>query len=335
MVKRKLLCILLFLTAFVFAGSAMAATSVSWLTPPANSHYAVGTAVTLTGNASGQGASGGTGLDLVLVMDDSGSMAYYGYVDDQQNAAKALVAALPQATSSVAIVQFGSSANVVQGLTQLDGTNTAINAAIMTVNGDQGSTSIHGGINAAAPLLTANSRLQAMVVMSDGESSVTLADDAADAAVLAGVEAIHSVGMGANSGTAALQAVVNGDDDIYGNGDDYGTYKLASNIADLVGLFSGTSGNLVGLDHIDITDPDSVIHSSWATDGFGNFNYGWTLALGANIFKVEAFGDDGSSATAYITLYGDNGTPAVPEPATMALFGLGLISLAGISRRKK
>lgn len=335
--KKLLLTFLVMAAASFFATNVMAATSVQWSSPPPNTAFAVGTNVSVMGNAVGQGAVGGNGLDLVLVMDDSGSMDYYGYVDDQQNAAKALVENLPQATTSVAVVQFGVGGSQVLGLTQLNGTNTAVNNAIMSVNGDQSNTSIHGGINAAAPILNSSSnpnRLQAMVVMSDGGSSASSADSAADSAVLSGTEAIHTVGMGLSSGTTTLQAVVNGANDTYGDGDDYGTYNLASDIDSLVGLFSGTGGNLVGLDHIDITDPDGVVHTNWALDnGLGDFHIDWALTLGANIFTVKAYGTDNTTAEATITLYGTTNT--VPEPTTMVLFGFGLLGLAGVSRRKK
>lgn len=338
MVKRKLLCVIVFLTAFVFAGSAMAATSVSWLTPPENSSYAVGTAVTVTGNAAGQGGSGGTGLDLVLVMDSSGSMGWYGGQAAQSAAAKALVAALPQATTSVGIVNFDDDIDEVLALTQLNGTNTAVNDVIDRVDA-YGGTDIAGGIDAATPLLTASTntdRLQAMVVMSDGDSTLSSARTAANNAAAAGVEAIHSIGMGSTVSVSTLQAVVDGPDNNYSLKDDnYGIFTAAG-IDELLGIFSGTAGNFVGLDHIDITDPDAVLHSAWSLDdGAGNFHIDWTLALGANVFQVDAYGDDGSSATAFITLYGTDNGNQVPEPATMALFGLGLIGLAGISRKKE
>lgn len=41
----------------------------------------------------------------------------------------------------------------------------------------------------------------------------------------------------------------------------------------------------------------------------------------------------GENQYAELTVRG-NGTPAVPEPATMALFGLGLLGIAGVSRKK-
>ncbi len=322
--------------AFLSMGSmSMAATSVSWLTPPDGTHFLAGTTQTLTGQAAGQGQTGGTGLDLVLVMDSSGSMWGSG-ITAQQNAANAMITALPQSTTSVAIVSFSSSATTRLGLTALDGTNTSLHTAVNGIAAG-GGTAIHAGIGRADEVLgtaTDANRLQAMVVMSDGGSTVSLADSSADAAMLSNTEAIHSVGMGTNFSAAALQAAVNGADDIYGNTDDYGSF-VGANFASLVGLFTGSTGNLVGLDYIDITLPDATVLSNYATDGFGNFSLDYSLAVGANVFSVTAYGDDGTSATAEWTLYGDTANNQIPEPSTVLLFGVGLAGLVVRARSRK
>jgi len=320
--------------AIFLASPVMAASTVSWISPPDGSTYLVGTNVAVTGRASGVGSTGGgAGLDLTLVMDSSGSMGWgSGSPWDAQNtAAKALVAALPQGSSSVAIVDFDSSVRTWIGLTPLDGSNAVVNSAIDQVNAS-GGTNIHSGIDEATPILAGSSnpdRLQAMVVMSDGGSNLSLADSAADNVAASGVEAIHSVAMGSNASEDTLKAVVNGPDKIYGNADDYGTFN-SSTIDQLVGIFDGTGGNLVGLDRIDYIDPDGVSHTDYATDGLGNFNLNWALNLGTNVFQVTAYGDDGSSFSSTITI---NATP-VPLPASVLLFGSGLLGLLGMRKRK-
>nr|WP_321464698.1 VWA domain-containing protein [uncultured Desulfobulbus sp.] len=336
MKKTLLLSALALSTTALLNSGAQAATSAAWISPPDGSSYCVGTAVTLTGQAAGQGQVGGSGLDLVLVMDSSGSMYTAGQIA-QRNAALALVAALPQATTSVGIVQFDSYTSTVIGLTPLDGTNTAVNSAINSVDAS-GGTAIHAGVAQGASVLAGAadaSRIQAMVVMSDGESDITSADNAADTAMASGkVDAIHSVGMGPYVSDAALKAVVNGVDDTYGNADDYGMY-VGADLSALVGIFSGTSGNLVGLDHIDVTLPDGTVLADYATDGLGNFSLGYTLALGANLFRVDAYGDDGSTASAEWTLNGVRCDNPIPEPTTMLLFGVGLAGLAGVGRMRR
>ncbi|MBV5306180.1 MAG: VWA domain-containing protein [Desulfobulbaceae bacterium] len=334
MLRKRLIQGAIALASLPMAGAAMAATSVAWLSPPDGATFCAGTTQTLTGQAAGQGQVGGTGLDLVLVMDSSGSMSWYGGQAAQRDAALALVAALPQATTSVGIVDFDDNATTRIGLTQLNGTNTAVNSAINAIDAS-GGTAIDAGVTRGAQVLataTDLNRLQAMVVMSDGDSSISLAKAAADNAMaLPYVDAIHSVGMGSYTVPATLQGVVDGVDGVYGNADDYGSY-VGADLDALIGIFSGTSGNLVGLDYINITLPDGTVLNDYATDGLGNFNLDWTLTLGANNFSVYAVGTDGTFATANWTLYGTNCN--VPEPATMLLFGTGLAGLAGCRRKK-
>ena len=335
MLNKRILQTAITVASLSLAGSAMAATSVSWLTPPDGTHFLAGTTQTVTGQAAGQGQTGGTGLDLVLVMDASGSMGGTG-ITSQRAAANAIIDALPQATTSVGLVSFTNGAITRQGLTALDGTNGTLHTTVNGINAG-GGTAIHNGINQANLVLGSSvavtTRLQAMIVMSDGGSSISAADNAADSAMASHTEAIHSVGMGRFFSAAALKAAVNGTDNTYGNADDYGSF-VGANFASLIGLFSGTTGNLVGLDHVDITLPDGTVMTNYATDGFGNFTLNYTLALGANVFSALAVGADGSSATASWTLYGDAGSNEVPEPATVLLFGVGLAGLIAQSRKK-
>lgn len=324
MLKRRfLLSVLLTITAFVFAGSAMAATTVSWLSPPDGSTYAAGTVVNPTGNANASGTQGGTGLDLMLVIDVSGSM-YGSGLDAAKTAAKALIDSLPDNTTQVGIVKFNSYAGYVELLQDLTTNKTTLKSSIDSLYAG-GGTHIGNGIDLATAELTSSRAIaghaKMQVVLSDGYSSGTPSVNAANANAQ-GIT-VHSVGIpGHNAYQMQSIATAGG-----------GVYTNVTNLADLENLFNGTGGNLVGLDHVDIQLADGSWINNIGTDGLGNFVLpDQVIALGANTFTAYAYGTDGTSASAVLTLNGIGGQ--VPEPATMALFGLGLLGFAGVARRK-
>lgn len=305
----------------------MAATSVSWLTPPNGSSYLEGTYVAPVGQASCTGQTGGTGLDLMLVIDVSGSMAGAG-ITAAKDAATALVNALPDNTTQVGIVTFSSSANTVEVLQDLT-TNKAGLLSTIAGLGTGGSTAIGSGIAAATSELTSVRAIadhtKMMVVLSDGNNNAGVNPYTAANAAASSNITIHTVGIpGHNATTMSEIANIGG-----------GVYTNVTNLNNLASLFAGTGGNLVGIDHVEITMPNGPSIPSIGTDGLGNFTLpNWAMQLGANEFIATAYCTDGNSASATLTLYGTGGPGPVPEPATMMLFGLGLIGLAGMSRKK-
>jgi Ca-activated chloride channel family protein len=320
-----------------FSMTAQASTSVSWNSPADGSVFPVGTMVMPDGTASGIGQTG-NGLDLVLVLDSSGSMTALQTVGPitqsrrewQQDAAIALVNSLPANNVSVSIVEFDSSANLVRQLSPLLTDKAAIIAAINSVDAS-GGTNIGTGIAVATTELTGANhtagRSQQMVVFSDGSTSGIPANDAA-AALVAGVDSVHSVLLPGGN-LATMQSIA-----AAGNGT-FIDASTAQGIVDLIALFQGFGGSLVGIDHVDIVMPDGTFLGSVAVDAFGNFKTpGWLMQLGPNSFLATAFATDGTSATAKLTLLGRDGGTSVPEPGILALLGLGLIGMTGARRRK-
>lgn len=317
------------------SGAAFAGASVSWTSPLNGTSYAVGTIVNPTGVASGVGGQAGTGLDLALVLDASGSMRGAGQTA-QRDAALALVGALPTATSSVAVVQFTSSASLILGLTPVNTGLATINGAINSV-GASGGTNIGAGISTASAELTGanhtDGRTRVMVVVSDG-STTGNPGTAADAAIAVGVDNVHAVGIPGHV-ASQMQNIADGPDNIYGNSDDNGIYTAGS-LAELTALFSGTSGNLVGLSRVDVTLPDGTLLSNVPTDGLGNFSLsGWAMQAGANTFTATAYASDQSQATASLTLYGTtaNGNRVPDGGTSAALLGFALLSVSFLKKK--
>ncbi len=101
-------------------------------------------------------------------------------------------------------------------------------------------------------------------------------------------------------------------------------------ISDLT-LFAGQSYRVVGVSNRD--DYNGFYQGNYTVDsriidnGFAYVS-GTTLGIGNDYTGVNWFWAPNFKID-------DGGTPTVPEPATMILFGLGLLGLAGVTRKQK
>lgn len=327
--------------------SAFADVSVIWTAPANGTSYPVGTLVNPIGAATASGVIGGSGgLDLALVLDSSGSMTSSNSGKTRQTwqreAAIALVNALPQGSTSVTVIEFDSDANTLRTLTPLVPDKALVIAAINAVDASGGTTIGTGIDRATAELTGANhtaGRNQVMVVISDGASGGSPGENA-DAAALAGVDQIHSVGIPGHDATTMRRIVDGLDDNFASAADNHGTYtgfSTGDDLNALIGLFSGTGGSLVGLSSVDVTLPDGTVLSG-VQDGLGNFTVptigSWAIQPGANVFTALATATDGSTATATLTLFGQSASTGVPDSGnTLTLLGLAILGLIPITRR--
>ncbi|MCP3872397.1 MAG: VWA domain-containing protein [Desulfobacteraceae bacterium] len=321
--KKNIFAVLVGIAVMFMANAVMAATTVVWTSPANNSEYAVGTNVNPTGQASGVDIDG-DGLDLALVIDESGSMGG-NRMAAAKTAAIALVDALPPNTTSVAVIGFDSTSHTYRLLTALNPNIDLVRDAINGI-GTGGGTNIGAGISEATAVLTSghtSNRQMMQVVLSDGMPGYPGHIAAAEAAAAAGI-VVHTVGIPGHAPTVMQDIATAGN----------GIYTDAGDLDGLIALFDGTGGNLVGLDHVDILLADGTLISDIATDALGNFILpDQLIALGANVFTATAYGTDGTSASAQLTLTGTGDAP-VPEPATMLLMGIGLIGVGIIGRRR-
>jgi uncharacterized protein YegL len=146
-----------------------------------------------------------TSLDVMLVLDSSGSMTSNDPQDLRKTAAKNFIDAL-LVGDQVGVVDFDSNAVLLQSLTPL--TETA-KAAVDQID-SSGGTCIGDGIALATQEIVANSgadRLKAQIVLTDGQDNPSCNPDYAallTAANDAGIQ-IYTIGLGTDVDTALLQ----------------------------------------------------------------------------------------------------------------------------------
>ena len=137
-----------------------------------------------------------------------------------------------------------------------------------------------------------------------------------------------------DSGFSSL--LMGGDDWIY-------SYELK------VDIYDDNLGSTFNLGCFSLSIPDGGEAATiWTSGGIYSYDFsltsetydGWLLGVldiwadGKMKVAISSWYGDFFVASSTLTAYGDNGAAPVPEPASMLLLGVGLVGLAGFSRKK-
>ena len=181
--------------------------------------------------------SGTSNVDVVLVLDRSGSMGSYGYMEPAKNSAKQFVD-LMYDEDKTGVVSFREYATVNYGLTTIVAGGSIKDDAKVAIDGicSYGNTSIGDGLQDAQGELTAKGEAThpwAIVLLSDGyeNTSPWVADVLPD--IKATKTVVHTIALGSNSDEALLMDIA---------AQTGGTYNMAPTAQQLQGVYYTIAG---------------------------------------------------------------------------------------------
>jgi hypothetical protein len=186
------------------------------------------------------GGGGNNGIDVVFLVDISGSMSVNDPRGLRVDGAKAFVAQM-RPNDRAAVVGFDFFARRQIGLTHLDSdaNKAAVDTALERTRVAQDGTNISAAVEAAISILKNNTdepgpRLRVAVLLTDGQSGY---DDALTAEAKSNLIGIHTVGLGRGVNPTLLQKIA------VGTG---ATYRQLDNPADLPALYRQLAGDIIG-----------------------------------------------------------------------------------------
>lgn len=239
------------------------------------------------------GVGGGQGIDMVIVVDDSGSLSTSDPTKERFAALQALLNNISTGSDiKLGLVFFAGSAQLEVPLDTAANATKAINTAISSHATPNGGTATDLAIKAAATELNANGRSNAskvILLFTDGApNSDSAAISEATSAKAAGIT-VNVVQLGQSGGSNPQVAGAGG-----------GQVLAASTPQELVTLFS--SAKIVNIASVSVTNTTTGKAASNLVMGAGGYAASVELNAGQNVISVTATDTAGLSTTQTVTV---------------------------------
>jgi len=184
-----------------------------------------------------------TSADVITVLDRSGSMRFYGYMEPAKNTAKMFVDFM-NIDDQIGVVSFSSSSSVNYPLTIItgDAEKTAAKNAIGSLSGN-GMTSIGAGLGSARNQLSASGLSDhswTMILLSDGYEN-TSPYVSSVLPTIPGKVTIHTIALGTNVDEALLSSIAQ---------QTGGSYYVSPTPSELQGIYNNISGAVKNMNNV-------------------------------------------------------------------------------------
>lgn len=326
-------------TALLLAGQAMADVTNNITSPANGSVYVSPTepyAIPVAGIAN---ATGSNNLEIVIALDYSGSIDANEWTLERQGAQRVIDNLRDplnpsQLLAPVALIGFGSSAT---SRVSPPSTNYAIlTNSLATWPQPGGSTAMGAALTLANTIFAANGRTQDEIlfffsdgVPSDGSAYIAAATTLHNNGVL-----INSYGIGNGVNHNIMRAIGGETIAVLNNANDH--YSFSANFAQVAANVDASMPNTgsVSLDRVEVFLNGGYTGNAALGVG-GTYSSSANLVYGLNTIQTVAYDTDGNVSSSSVQVTLNAPTPAIPEPGSLALMGLGMAGLAFAVRRRK
>lgn len=274
----------------------------------------------VSGVASALGG-GGQGIDLMLVLDDSGSLQNTDPTRERFEATRQLLSSFgPNANVYIGMVFFSDNAQVAVPLRDVSTARSAINGAIIAHQMPNGYTAIGDGIRTASQELITNGRAntsKVILVFTDGIETIGSQPEVAAADALNQGHVVHVVGLFPAAGSLFFTGADPAESQRIAQAGG-GQYFLATDPQQLIPLFR--AAKIVEIDHVTVTNVTTGKPANSVSLNTGNFTApGVGLVVGQNVLKAVATDTDGATAEDSVTvtvepICPDDSNPVCPCP---------------------